>query len=69
MVLRPDGYSSVTVNLSEGEVVKKARGIWLALIFEKPNKKLYGMTFVKVEEGRSILDYIIGRVVWHGQYV
>lgn len=49
-------------------VQQDGRG-WLLLIAENADKTRYPTIPVPIVEGQTLHDFIIGRVVWHGQYL
>lgn len=73
--LRPQPDSIYAVRIDNGATLKKVEVLrdggrtWLVLISENPNKAKYATRIVAVNEDETLLDYIVGRVVWHGQYL
>lgn len=51
------------------ELVKEPGSAWLACISDNPDKVKYKTRLLPIQEGQSWLDYIIGEVVWRGQYI
>lgn len=73
--LEPDQANIYAVRVDGGATLKRVEVIqqdgraWLALLSENPDKKRYPVRLMPIEEHASVLDYVVGRVVWHGQYV
>ncbi|MEZ5421008.1 MAG: S24 family peptidase [Vicinamibacterales bacterium] len=71
----PDPAGIYAVRVDDGSTLKRVQLLeqgeraWLALLSENPDKRKYGARLVPVDEGDRWQDHLIGRVVWHGQYV
>jgi phage repressor protein C with HTH and peptisase S24 domain len=63
--VRADGGST----LKRVELVREGARAWLALLSENPDKKRYAVRMLPIEEGSAVADYLVGRVVWHGQHM
>lgn len=71
--IRDDRIYAVRIDggatLKRLEIIKEHGSAWLACISDNLDKVKYKTRLFPVAEGQSWLDYVIGEVVWRGQYV
>lgn len=71
----PDPTGIYAVRVDDGSTLKRVQLVeqdgraWLALMSENSDKRKYGVRMVPVSDGDRWQEYLVGRVVWHGQYV